>query len=48
MVMTYIPSDASWHKKQEYIYGSGVPISTVLEKFGHFLFKWGWDHHVQS
>jgi hypothetical protein len=25
-----------------------VPISTVLEKFGHFLFKWGWDHHVQS
>jgi hypothetical protein len=26
----------------------GVGISTVLEIIGHFLFKGGWDHHVQS
>jgi hypothetical protein len=29
------------------IYGLWVGISTVFEKCGHFLFKGGWDHHVQ-
>jgi hypothetical protein len=25
-----------------------VGISTIFQKCGHFLFKVGWDHHVQS
>jgi hypothetical protein len=35
--MTYIPSDATWHKKQEYIW-FGVGISMVFEILEHFLF----------
>ena len=33
---SYIPSDATWHKIQEYS-GLGVGVSTVFEIFGHFL-----------
>jgi hypothetical protein len=43
MVMTYIPSDATWHKN-----GWRVGISMVFEIIGHFLFYGGWDHHVRS
>jgi hypothetical protein len=41
MVINFTPSSATWHKKQEYIYGLGVGISTVFEIFGHFVFKEG-------
>jgi hypothetical protein len=49
-VMTYIPPEATWHKKQEYIWGVG--ISMVFEIIGHFLFKgdgttmYGYDLHT--
>jgi hypothetical protein len=45
MVMTYIPSDATWHKN---IYGLGVRISMVFERLGHFLFQRGPDPHIRS
>jgi hypothetical protein len=38
MVMTNIPSDATWHKKQTYIWFRGGDLN-ILEIIGHFLFK---------
>jgi hypothetical protein len=45
MVMTYIPSSATWHKK---IYSLGVGISEVFEILQHFMFKGGQDNNVPS
>jgi hypothetical protein len=37
--MTYIiPSDATWHKKQEYVWFEGGDLN-ILEIFGHLLFN---------
>jgi hypothetical protein len=38
MVMTYIPSDATWHKKQGYIRIRGGNFDD-FKILGHFLFK---------
>jgi hypothetical protein len=48
MVLMDIQSDATWHKKQEYmyIYGSGVGISMAFEIKGQFLFQGGRDYNL--
>jgi hypothetical protein len=33
-VMTYIPSDATWHKKQEYVWFRGEDLSSFRNKMG--------------
>jgi hypothetical protein len=47
MVMNYIPQDATWHKKQKYIWFRGGDLSD-FEIIGHFLFEGGRDYHVLS
>jgi hypothetical protein len=47
MVMTYIPSDATWHKKQEYIWFRGWDLSAFWDIMT-LPVKGGWDHHVRS
>jgi hypothetical protein len=39
MTYMHIPSDITWHKKQEYIYALWAWISTVFEIFDHLLYQ---------